>query len=150
MKSGQRRDGGLGGKEHLVAGARQGTRPGGAGGEGRGAGTGEGRARSRWVGALGSPPLAHLHAWRNGATTAGARSCAGLGGRRSGWGTGHGREVCLAARRWSRRGAGAGGAGRRRRREMLASAGLGWARPGSAGFGGRLGPLGLRLSSSRL
>lgn len=153
MESGQRRDGGHSGKGALRVWSptRDQSRRGG-----------RRRARSwHWGeqgplspgGGVGSP-LAHLHAWRSSATTAGAWGCAELGGRRSGWGARHGREVCLAARRWSRRGAGARGAGRRRRRlwrrEMLASAGLGWARPGSAGFGGRLGPLGLRLSSSRL
>lgn len=100
---------------------------------------GEGRAPSG--GGVGGP-LAHLHAWRGGATAAGALGCAGLGGRGNAWGTGHGRGVLWATgcrRGW---GASARGAGRRRRRrrEMLGSARLGSAR--------QLGARGPRLSSS--
>lgn len=137
MKSGQRRDGGLGGKEHLVAGARQGTRPGGAGGEGRGAGTGEGRARSRWVGALGSPPPSLT--CMPGVT---ARRLQALGAAR-GWGVAEaGGAPGMVGRFAWQRGAGAGGGrapGARgggdggRCSLRLGSAGLGRARLGSAG-----------------
>lgn len=135
MESGQGRDGGHSGKGALRVWSptRDQSRRGG-----------RRRARSRHWGGQGplSPgggvgsPLAHLHAWRSSATTAGARGCAELGGRRSGWGARHGREVCLAARRWSRRGGGSPGRGAAAAAAVAAGdARFGWARLGSAGLG---------------
>lgn len=117
------------GKER--GGPRVGRRPGAVVGEPR---EGQGPVPTRGVGRAGVPGT-HLHV-PHGATAADARDCTNLGGRGSGWGSGHG-PAWIGGRAW-----GAGGAERAGALGASGRCSLGWL--GSARFSVRLGSARLR------